>query len=66
MVKPRLVYISNSTEIGSIYKKREIEEISSYCKENNLNFKVITEKDLDIKRDKKLYKRLKELNDNKN
>lgn len=36
MVKPRLVYISNSTEIGSIYKKREIEEISSYCKENNL------------------------------
>lgn len=36
MVKPKLVYISNSTEIGSIYKKREIEEISSYCKENDL------------------------------
>jgi threonine aldolase len=36
MVKPKLVYISNSTEIGSIYKKHELESISSFCRENNL------------------------------
>lgn len=36
MVKPRLVYISNSTEIGTIYKKRELEELSSFCITNNL------------------------------
>ena len=36
MVKPKLVYISNSTEIGSIYKKNEIEELSKFCKDNNL------------------------------
>jgi threonine aldolase len=38
MVKPRLVYISNSTEFGSIYSLKELEEISSYCKEHNLLF----------------------------
>jgi threonine aldolase len=36
MVKPKLVYISNSTEIGSIYHKDELEQISAFCKENNL------------------------------
>ncbi|WP_075980197.1 threonine aldolase family protein [Bacillus massilinigeriensis] len=36
MVKPRLVYISNSTEIGTIYKKRELEQLSDFCKENHL------------------------------
>ncbi len=36
MVKPRLVYISNSTEIGTIYKKAELEELSSFCKANVL------------------------------
>lgn len=36
MVKPKLVYISNSTEIGSIYKKQELEQLSDFCKENNL------------------------------
>lgn len=36
MVKPKLIYISNPTEIGSIYKKRELEQISQFCKENNL------------------------------
>jgi len=36
MVKPRLVYISNSTEIGTIYKKVELEELSSFCKANSL------------------------------
>lgn len=35
-VKPRLVYISNSTEIGSIYNKKELIELSIYCKSNNL------------------------------
>ncbi|SMC49505.1 threonine aldolase family protein [Sporomusa malonica] len=36
MVKPRLVYISNPTEIGSIYTKNELEQISQLCKINNL------------------------------
>ena len=36
MVRPRLVYISQSTEHGTIYKKAELEEISGYCRENGL------------------------------
>jgi threonine aldolase len=36
MVKPKLVYISNSTEIGTIYLKSEIAAISEVCKANNL------------------------------
>jgi threonine aldolase len=36
MVKPKLVYISNSTEIGSIYSKKELEQLSVFCKGNNL------------------------------
>lgn len=36
MVKPKLVYISNPTEIGSIYTKAELEQVSSFCRENNL------------------------------
>ena len=36
MVKPRLVFISQATEIGTIYKKQEIAELYSYCKENDL------------------------------
>ncbi|WP_425808043.1 threonine aldolase family protein [Desulfitobacterium sp. Sab5] len=36
MVKPKLVYISDSTEIGTIYKKRELEQLSAFCKENKL------------------------------
>lgn len=36
MVKPKLVYISNPTEIGSIYNKDELEQISWFCKENDL------------------------------
>ncbi|MBA9078075.1 threonine aldolase family protein [Rufibacter quisquiliarum] len=35
-VKPRVVYISNSTEIGTIYKKQELEELSRFCRQNNL------------------------------
>ncbi|WML56107.1 low specificity L-threonine aldolase [Neobacillus sp. PS2-9] len=36
MVKPKLVYISNSTEIGSIYTKKELEQLRDFCHENNL------------------------------
>lgn len=36
MVKPKLVYISNPSEIGSIYKKAELEQLSQCCKENHL------------------------------
>jgi threonine aldolase len=36
MVKPKLVYISNSTEIGTIYQKRELEQLSKFCQENKL------------------------------
>lgn len=36
VVKPKLVYISNSTEIGTIYTKSELENLSQVCKENNL------------------------------
>lgn len=38
MVKPKLVYISNSTEIGTIYSKEEIVALSEVCKANNLIF----------------------------
>ena len=36
MVKPKLVYISNPTEVGSIYTKAELEQVSSFCRKNNL------------------------------
>ena len=36
MVKPKLVYISNSTEIGTLYKKNELVKISKFCRNNNL------------------------------
>lgn len=36
MVKPKMVYISNTTEMGTTYSKKELEEISKICKENNL------------------------------
>lgn len=36
MVKPRLVYISNSTELGTIYRKAELEALSEFCKKNSL------------------------------
>lgn len=36
MVKPKLVYISNSTEIGTIYSKAELLDLSNICRENNL------------------------------
>lgn len=38
MVKPRLVYISNSTEIGSVYTRSELEQLAACCRENSLLF----------------------------
>ncbi len=35
-VKPRLVKISNSTELGSIYTLRELEALSALCREESL------------------------------
>ena len=36
MVKPKLVYISNSTEIGTIYTKSELQQLSDFCKKSQL------------------------------
>jgi len=36
MVKPRLVYISLSTECGTVYTKAELIAISSFCRSNRL------------------------------
>lgn len=36
MVNPKMVYISNSTELGTIYSKKELKAISDVCKKNNL------------------------------
>lgn len=35
-VKPRLVYISNSTEVGTVYTKNELLDIRQTCDHNNL------------------------------
>lgn len=36
MVKPKLVFLSNASEIGTIYSKAELTAISRLCKEKNL------------------------------
>ncbi|WP_108859938.1 low specificity L-threonine aldolase [Ruegeria sp. Alg231-54] len=36
MAKPRLVYISNATEVGTLYSKPELEAISALCRERGL------------------------------
>ena len=36
MVKPGLVYLSQSTELGTVYTKAELESIQACCKKNNL------------------------------
>ena len=38
MVKIGMVYVSNSTETGTIYTKKELEELYKVCKENDLYF----------------------------
>ena len=35
-VQPKMVYISQSTELGTIYGKEELEEISAVCRKNGL------------------------------
>ncbi len=35
-VQPGLVYISDPTELGTIYTKRELEELSGYCKSKGM------------------------------
>lgn len=36
MVKPRAVYISNSTEVGTAYRKAELQALSRVCRQNGL------------------------------
>lgn len=36
MVQPKLVYISNPTELGTVYSKKEIVALSDYCRKNDL------------------------------
>ena len=36
MVAPKLVYISNATELGTVYTKKELEDISHTCRELGL------------------------------
>lgn len=36
MVKPRLVYISNPTELGTVYSRDELVELSEFCRERDL------------------------------
>ncbi|KMQ65136.1 amino acid lyase [Chryseobacterium angstadtii] len=35
-VMPKLVYISNSTELGTVYLADELQELSDFCREKNL------------------------------
>ena len=35
-VKQKMVYISNSTEVGTIYSKKELIDLYQFCQENNL------------------------------
>ncbi len=35
-VQPKMVYISNPTEVGTIYSKKELEDLSEVCKKNGL------------------------------
>lgn len=36
MVKPRLVYISNSTEIGTVYRRSELQALAEFCRNHGL------------------------------
>lgn len=36
MVKPKLVYISNPTELGTVYSKAELRNLRDYCRAKNL------------------------------
>ncbi len=36
MVKPKMVFISDSTEVGTVYKKEELKTLYNFCKKHNL------------------------------
>ncbi len=36
VLKPKMVYISNATEIGTIYSRKELQNLYAYCNKNNL------------------------------
>lgn len=36
MVQPRLAYVSQSTELGTIYSRAELQALSAYCRANGL------------------------------
>lgn len=36
MVQPKMVYISNATEVGTQYTKAELEQLSAYCRRHEL------------------------------
>lgn len=36
MVRPRVVFISQSTELGTLYSYKELKELSEFCEKNNL------------------------------
>lgn len=36
MVKPKLVYISNTTELGTIYTKAELQRLAQFCQQHQL------------------------------
>ncbi|EKT57593.1 threonine aldolase family protein [Providencia sneebia] len=36
MVQPKLVYISNSTEIGTVYRKQELQQLKTECEKHGL------------------------------
>ncbi len=38
MVQPKMVYISLSTELGTIYSKKELQELSACCRKHGLYF----------------------------
>lgn len=38
MVQPKMVYISNPTEVGTLYSKKELEQLRDFCKQKDLLF----------------------------
>lgn len=36
--RPRMVYVSNTTELGTVYSKAELEALYAFCRENDLYF----------------------------
>lgn len=36
MVKPKMVFVSDSTEVGTVYTKQELTEISNFCSSHDL------------------------------